>query len=129
MSQVQGSGVLKEEKKINVLFFSTSPSFSYRKLFFSLSPELMITKQNNSSRSRMCFSLNSVPMIIQQQCILLEEMFLLLKNLLNNPVIFKSNLWEWTFIILRHSFEKDIQSKKYIAPLITLASGALSTPF
>ena len=31
---------------------------------FSLSLELMIVKQNNSSCSRICFSLNSVPMII-----------------------------------------------------------------
>ena len=30
-----------------------------------------------------------------QQCILLEDMFLLLKNLLTNPVILKCKLWEW----------------------------------
>ena len=55
----------------------------------------MITQQNNSSCSRVCFSLNSVLMIIEQQCILLEDMFLLLnKNLLTNPVILGYMLWE-----------------------------------
>ena len=32
--------------------------------FCSLSPELMIAQQNNSSCSRICSALNSVPMII-----------------------------------------------------------------
>ena len=48
----------------------------------------MITQQNNSSSSRICSSLNSIPMIIWQ-CILLEDMFLLLKKLLTNSVILK----------------------------------------
>ena len=43
----------------------------------SLIPELMITQQNNSSYSRAHFSLSSILMTIQQQCILLEDMFLL----------------------------------------------------
>ena len=48
----------------------------------------MITQLNNSSSSRICSSLNSIPMIIWQ-CILLEDMFLLLKKLLTNSVILK----------------------------------------
>ena len=49
----------------------------------------MIIQQNNSFCSRIYFPLNSVPMIIWQQCILLEDMFLLLKKLLTNSVILK----------------------------------------
>ena len=41
---LKGSGVLKEEKRTN-FFFSIVLSFS----FLSLSPELMITQQNNSA--------------------------------------------------------------------------------
>ena len=32
-----------------------------------------------------------------QQCIWLEDMFLLLENLLTNPVILKCILWEWVW--------------------------------
>ena len=59
--------------------------------------EMMITQQNNSFCSRICFSLHSVPMTIKQQCILQEDMFLLLKTLLTNPVILKYMLWEWVW--------------------------------
>ena len=57
---------------------------------------------SGSSRFIYCWSLawrilNSVPMIIWQQCMLLEDMFLLLENLLTNPVTLKSILWEWVW--------------------------------
>ena len=35
--------------------------------------------------------------IIEQQCILLEDRFLLLENLLTNPVILKCKFWEWVW--------------------------------
>ena len=48
----QESGTLKGEKRTN--FFSTFLCLSH---VFSLSPELMITQQNNSLCSGICFSL------------------------------------------------------------------------
>ena len=56
--------------KPGVLRFMGSPRFGHNWVTelnwtkCSLSPELMITKQNNSSCSRICFSLSSVPMFI-----------------------------------------------------------------
>ena len=66
-----------------------------RQMLYRLSH--VITQQNNSSCSRICFPLNSVPVYdsvpLWQQCILLD-IFLLLENLLTNPVILKCVLWE-----------------------------------
>ena len=56
---VQGSLGGERDK----LFFLHSFVLVHKPLF-SLSPELMIIKQNNSCCSRLCFSLNSVLMII-----------------------------------------------------------------
>ena len=41
----KGSGTLKEEGRTNIFFFSTFLSLSHIKHIFSLSPELMITRQ------------------------------------------------------------------------------------
>ena len=51
---------------------------------------LLITQQNNSSCLWVGLSLNSVLIIIEQQCVLLHDMFLLLnKHLLTNLVILR----------------------------------------
>ena len=59
-----GYRVLKEEKGEKDKLFFLHPFVLVRKDTFSLSPELMIRQQNNSSCSRVCFSLSSVLMII-----------------------------------------------------------------
>ena len=56
----KGSRALEEEIGI----WSSQGREKGKIFFFSLSPELMTAQQNNLSCSRICFSLNSVPMII-----------------------------------------------------------------
>ena len=60
------SGIPKEEKGVwSPQGGERGLGFSRRRkgqTFFSLSPELMIAQQNNSSYSRIYFPLNSVPM-------------------------------------------------------------------
>ena len=59
---------------------------------------LLITQQNNSSCLWVGLSLNSVLIIIEQQCVLLHDMFLLLnKHLLTNLVILRRMFYEWVW--------------------------------
>ena len=93
----------------------------------------MIAQQNNSSCSRICFPLNSVPKIIWQLCILFEDMFLLLENLLTNPAILKCILCEWVWLDLYNLetffwFTVIINFKKYIAPLLRLVKEHSPSP-
>ena len=105
----RGLGPSKRRKGMK--FFSTLLYLSHIRCFFLklhellwqqslrlnfFKPRLMITQQNNSSCMTICFSLNSVLMIIQQQCI--WTFFLLLnKNLLTNLVILRGMGWEWVW--------------------------------
>ena len=81
----KGSGVLKDE----IVVWSSQGGEKHKIFFFFFKPRADDCTEKNSSCSRICFCLNTVPMTIQQQCILLEDMFLLLENLLTDPVILK----------------------------------------
>ena len=65
MKRRKGSGILKEEKRTNVFFFSFSA-------FLSLShTKLSLSRTDDNTTKQL--SLNSVLRIMKQQCILLED--------------------------------------------------------
>ena len=67
----EGSGILKEEERTSVFFVKPRANDCTTK-------QLILLKD----------------MLSLKLCILLEDMFLLLENLLTNPVILKCILWE-----------------------------------